>query len=306
MAENTTQEEITFETEVCKNKDEQDFEDDFGIEGYECSHFFVPENCRKESRKHLTDDVINEIKNDFVEAKASNSEKIVIGFFQTKKDTPKTMGVIKKRMSCGIFEGSDGVCMYETNIKQEPETFNVELPKLIKFAKDFEKYMVFEIESIKLREKLEIALNSGIRNFILIAGKYEDNDLWTDFVDRVRAEKGKVIIILSARMHRTTKKAYMQQAIDSGANIVCHGKFSGGGDEKKERINLYLDNNDMTFKKKEDVPDTNTIIGNPLFSNLMDANESDKDKEYHISRLSALPEGSIYANTHKRTIILQA
>ncbi len=306
MVEEITQQEVIFDTEVCKNKDEQDFEDDFGIEGYECSHFFVPENCRKESRKHLTDDTINEIKNDFVYAKASNSDKIVIGFFQTKKNTPKTIDVVKKQMSCGIFEGSDGVCIYETNIQQEPESFNEELFGLIEFTENFEKYMVFEIESIRIKEKLGIAINNGIRNFILIAGRYQDNDLWTDFVDIVRAEKGKVGIILPVRMHKTTKKAYMQQAIDSGANIVCHGKFSGGGDGKKERINLYLDNTDMTFKKKENLPNTNTIKSNNLFSNLIDTNENNIKKEYHISRLSALPEGSMYANTHKRTIILQA
>lgn len=241
-----------------------------------------------------------------MEAKASNLDKIVIGFFQTKKDTQKTMDIIKKQMSCGMFEDSDGVCMYETNIQQKPRKFGKELFKLIEFTGDFEKYMVFEIESVKLKEKLKIALDSGIRNFILIAGKYKDNDLWIDFVDMVRAEEGKVIIILPTRMHSTTKKAYMQQAIDSGANIVCHGKFTGGGDAKKERINLYLDNKDMTFKKKEDLPNTNTVKDNPLFGNLMDANEDNKDKEYHISRLSALPEGSIYADTHKRTIILQA
>jgi len=229
-----------------------------------------------------------------------------VGFFQTKKNTPKTIEIVKKQMSCGKFEGSDGVCIYETDIQQEPESFSKELLELIKFTEDFEKYMVFEIESIKIKEKLKSALDNGIRNFILIAGKYKENDLWIDFVDMVRAEEGKTIIILPVRMHRITKKAYLQQAIDSGTNIVCHGKFSGGGDGKKERVNLYLDYTDMTFKKKEDLPDTNTLKENDLFSNLMDIHESNLENEYHLSRLSALSEGSRYAVTHKRVVILDA
>lgn len=300
-----TQQKIILGTEVCINFDEQNFEDDFGIQRYECSHLFVPENCRKDCRKILTNEVIEEIRDEIRNAKASNDNKVVVGFFQTKKNTIKSRERIIKQISCSVFNGSDGACIYETNRQQDAESFSNELSEFIELTGNLDKYMVFEMESNDLRKKLDISIKNGLRNFIMIAGKYDDNDLWADIMLKIRKEEGKAIAIFSKRLHRITKKSYMQQGIDNGATIVCHGKFVGGSDDSgKERVNLYLDNTDMIFKLKSNLPLTNTLISNSVFNDLMDINEGHIENEYHLSRLSALHEGSIYCDTHKRVVII--
>jgi hypothetical protein len=297
--------EIVFETEICKNCDELKAEEDFGITEFECSHIFVPENCRKDTRKRLTKEVIEDIQTEIAEIKAKDKNKIVIGFFQTKKNIPKTTDRIEKQILCSCFDGSDGACIYETNIQQEPNTFLNELQEFVKLTGNLDKYLVFEIESNKLREKLELSIKEGLSNFILIAGKYSDNDLWIDLVDRIRAERnGMIAIILPKRMHKTTKKAYAEQAINSGANIVCHGKFSGGGSNEKPRINLFLDSNDMIYKEPAVLPTTSLLKSNNDFSRLLIENKGNLNKEYSLSRVSALRESKLYSDTHKRTIVL--
>ena len=224
---NINQKEIVLNTEICKNQDEVKFEEEFGTNEYTCSHIFVIENCRKKGRKILTTALIDIIQDEIASMKNKYSEATVIGFFQKKKNTLKSKETIKNQIACSVFDGSEGACIYETNIQQEPETFDLELHEFIEMTGNLDKYMVFEMESNKIREKLDFALKKGITNFILIAGKYSDKDLWFDLVDKVATVKGKTIIILPARMHVITKKSYMEQAINSGATIVCHGMIYG-------------------------------------------------------------------------------
>jgi len=295
--------EITFETEICKNRDEDSFEDEFGIASYDCSHLFAVEGCKKNSRKVLDEDAISEIKQEFIDFKNKYQDKVVIGIFQTKKGIVKSWEQVVNQTKCNMFDGSDGVCIYETSPQQSSMSFSSELNSMLDLTEEFSRYMVFEMESENLREKTEISLSAGIRNFVLIAGNYADNDLWIDLVDRIRAEEGKVAIVLPARMHRVTKKSYMEQAISSGANFVCHGVFSGGSSSSKERVHRFLDCIDMVYKEINLLPSENVLMSDSQFSGLISTERNDT-KKYHLGRVSALREGSVYSESHKRTIVL--
>jgi hypothetical protein len=97
----------------------------------------------------------------------------------------------------------------------------------------------------------------------------------------------------------------MEQAIINGASIVCHGMLFGGGDKPDDRKILFLDCKDMFYKLKSQLPQSNILISENIFSDLADMYESNLDMEYNLSRICALREGSIFCDAHKRTIILE-
>lgn len=299
MTENTT--EKVLETELAYNKQEVDISNNLGIADIPSSHIFVIESCRKKERRNLTVDVAEMVQKDIAETMAKYSEKTILGLVQFKKGITKTHEQIENAMKCNLFNGSDGVCLYETNPQQMMTDLKIELPSFLKIADDFDKYFVIEMDGNEVLEKVNFILSLGIKNFILIAGNYKDEQLWQQVIKSVLSEKGKSIVLLPKRMHPITKKSYIDMMIEYGASIVVHGMAFGGG--KSENV-LFLDSSDITYKVKSALPNTNLLFSDEALSNLADAYEGNRKKEYAISRVCSLKEGILFCKTNRRKIVI--
>lgn len=293
---------ITLETEVCYNSQEDDFAEKLGITQVNGSHLFVVENCRKKERKNLTDELAETIQEEVATKKSKYSDKIVLNVIQFKKGLTKTDEQINSAIKCNLFEGSDGVCLYEHNPLADVGELGNKLPSLIDKAEDYEIYFVIEMDGEEVLEKINLLLETGIRNFILIAGDYSNDNLWRQtIISSILREGGKAIVLLPVRMNTKTKKSFIDHAQNYGATIVVHGMPFGGGESKTS----FLDRTDMLYKNKNSLPTTHSIKTNIVFSDLADTFRANSRKEYEFSRVCSLAEAELFCKSNKRKVAIE-
>lgn len=295
--------EIILQTELCHSKQEVDFTNNFGITEIKGSHIFVIEPCRKKERRQLTENVAEIVQNEATDLKTRYKDKIVLALVQFKKGITKTKEQVKMAMKCSLYDGSDGACLYETNPLQNLKKLTEEVSEFLEMTKKHEKYFVIEMDGEDVLEKVNFLLSKGIKNFILIAGDYKNQELWRRvIVSSILRENGEAMVLLPKRMHPVTKKSYIEMMVDFGATIVVHGMAFGGGENTG---NKFLDSIDMFYKNKLDLPKTHSLIANTTFSDLADVYERNPQKEYELSRVCSLSEGRIFCDANRRTIIIE-
>lgn len=292
---------ITLETIYAINNKEEKFFRDLGIEENSEYIFFI-EPMLKKDRKGLPSGAIDGIRNEIAELKNENKNSKVLSLVQFNKGTLRSLEIVENAMKCSKFEGSDGICIYETNPKQSSDQFNQEMRKFIDFSKDFEKYLVLEIDGNEVREKLLFALNNGIKNIIFIAGAYGDIDLWIDVSEKIRKENAKSFMVFLKRMHPTTKKAYINQAIEVGIDVIVHGAFQGR--KPKKRVNYYYDRIDGYYKDKSFLPKTSIIFSDKELNELSKHFTNNTIEEYPLSRICCVREAKLFCKENRRKITL--
>jgi hypothetical protein len=293
--------EITLETEVCYNHQEDDLAEKIGISEVSGSHFFVIENCRRKERRNLNDELAERIQEEVAVKKSKYPNKIVLNIIQFKKGLTKTDEQIQSAIKCNLFEGSDGVCLYEHNPLADVKELSKKLPEMIDKSEGNEIYFVLEMDGEDVLEKVNLLLETGIRNFILIAGNYSDENLWRQvIVSSIIRENGKAIVLLPARMNTKSKKSFIEHATIYGATIVVHGlPFGGGSSETK-----FLDKSDMIYKNKNSLPETHSIKTNPVFSSLADTFVANSRNEYEFSKVCSLTEAKLFCEANRRQITI--
>jgi hypothetical protein len=293
--------EIELETEICYNNKEDDIAEGLGILEISGSHLFVIENCRKKERKNLTNELAETIQGEVIIKKNKYPDKIVISVIQFKKGITKTDEQIESAIKCNLFEGSDGVCLYENNPLAGVGELENKLPELIDKAEGYEIYFVIEMDGEEVLDKINLLLETGIRNFILIAGNYSNDNLWRQvIVSSILREKGKAIVLLPARMNTKTKKSFITHATNYGATIVVHGIPFGGGESETK----FLDKIDMLYKNKNSLPETHSIRTNIIFSDLADTFIANSRREYEFSKICSLAEAKLFCEVNRRQIII--
>jgi hypothetical protein len=292
---------IILETEVCYNNKEDDIAQELGISEVSGSHLFVIENCRKKERKNLTDELAETIQEEVAVKKSKYPEKIVLNIIQFKKGITKTDEQIESAIKCNLFEGSDGVCLYENNPLASVEELGNKLPALIEKSEGYEIYFVIEMDGEEVLEKITLLLETGIRNFILVAGSYSNDNLWRQvIVSSILREEGKAIVLLPARMNTKTKKSFINHAMNYGATIVVHGiPFGGGSSETK-----FLDRTDMLYKIKDLLPETHSIKTNIVFSDLANTFLTNSRGEREFSKICSLTEARLFCEANRRQITI--
>lgn len=295
--------EITLETEVCYNNQEDNLAEKIGLSEVSGSHFFVIENCRKKERRNLNNDLSERIQEEVAIKKNKYPNKVVLNVIQFKKGLTKTEEQIESAIKCNLFDGSDGVCLYEQNPLAGVDELSRKLPELINKSDGNEIYFVIEIDGEEVLEKINLLLETGIRNFILIAGKYSDSNLWRQvIVSSILRENGKAIVLLPARMNTKSKKSFIEHATNYGATIVVHGlPFGGGGSETK-----FLDKSDMIYKNKSALPETHSIKTDSFFRNLAETFVANSRKEYEFSKICSLAEAKLFCESNRRQITIDA
>jgi len=293
-------------TKIAMSNKELNCLDSFNINHSLETPVFFSEPIKTKGRIGLDEDVIKEVRDKVKLLKAKHPTKKIIQFFQFTKNGVKSLEEIELATRCNIFEGSDGVCLYETNPEQSPDDFSKQVDILLEVSGDAEKYFVLEMSSIDVGEKLDIILGKGIKNIILMSGEYQNKDLWIDLTMKIRKEQGTSIVVCRQRMHKTTKLSYMKYAIDVGSDFVVHGYLSGRENKNKTRINLFLDYKDMTYKPKKDLSTNSFLLEDENVVTISNVLTENSEREYELSRVCAIVDGQSFCNSHKRTIILEA
>ena len=145
-------------TEVCFNSKELEIANSLGLVDLFGSYAFVIENCRKKERNNLNINFPNLVQEDIAEVKNKYPNKNVLGIIQFKKGITKTDEQIRNAINCGVFEGSDGVCFYETNPLQNLEGLEKDYSKFIDLAEDYKKYFVIEMDGEDVLKKINFLL----------------------------------------------------------------------------------------------------------------------------------------------------
>lgn len=292
----------TYESKIGINDAEVAYAEEHELD-FAADTILIIEACRKKERKVLTNLHIPEVQIEIKNMKAKYPNKRVIWIEQFKKSMKKTTGQIEVAIKCSTFNGSEVACLYESDPQQSLDSLILELPKMIELSNGYERFFVIEIESEQIREKVHTLIESGIKNFIFMSGAYNDSDLWYDILTKVRISGGEAIAVILKRMHSTTKKSYMERAIVNGATLVIHGALYGGGKKKENRVNLFLDSNDLVYKNVADLPKNSSIYSINFNKKLIEV-ENNLDSQYQISRLAALKEGQTFCDTHKLVVIV--
>jgi len=294
--------EIILETELCFNKQEVDFANGLGITEIPSSHLFVIENCRKKERRNLNEDFVELVQEDIGKLKSKYPKKKVLGLVQFKKGMTKTNNQIEIAMKCSIFNGSDGACLYEKNPLQNFEELKTDLPNLLRITKNHERYFVIEMDGEDVLEKVNLVLQNKVKNFILIAGDYNNDTLWRQvIISTILANSGKAIVVLPARMNTRTGKSFIEKVETYGATIVVHGMPFGGGKPKEVK---YLDRTDMFYKGSSSLPITHSLKTDSEFRSLFSTYKGVKQSEYELSRICSLVEGRLFCEANRRTIVV--
>ena len=292
-------EKMNNKTRIMFNNLEAGFKDDFNIEyEKEPEYIFFIENCRRKERKNLDKDLIRTVKKDINFWKAKYTKSKIIHLFQFKKGLLKTKEQIKITMDCQAVENSDGICFYEESIAQDSNEFKKQILEFLKFKPEIVKYAVLEIEAEDLAEKLATALNNGLNNFILIGGDYENNDLWITITSSIREAGGKSIMLLPARMHKTTKESYIKKALLFRFDYVVHGMPYGGQGKKKDRTILFLDKTDLIYRELKEIKDDE-------LKKLVAEKCSGKQEQYELSRVLAVDVADTFAETYEPAKVIK-
>jgi len=293
--------EITIETIHAINDKELGFLRNLGLDE-KFEYIFFIEPMRKKNRQELPEGAIEGIQDEISQIKSENKQSKVISFVQFIKGSKRTLDKVERAMRCSMFDGSDGVCIYETFPKQSYEDFSEELDGFLEVSGDAEKYLVLEIDGNQVREKLLIAFSKGLKNIIFVAGAYKDNDLWIDLIEKIRKENGKSFVVFLKRMHSFTKEAYIVKAITIGSNVIVHGSFTGRNSEEKK--NYYLDRSDGKYKLKTFLPETSVLYTNENLKKLSKSFNNNSDEETALSRVCSLIEGKSLCMEKRRKITL--
>jgi hypothetical protein len=286
------------ETDHAINQVELKFLRDLGLD-VDSEYIFHAEQLRKRDRQDLSDGAIESIQNDVAQIKSENKSSKVISLIQFPKGIKKTFERVEKAMRCSMFNGTDGICIYETYSKQSSIDFSEELDDLLRISGEGNKYLVLEMDGEDVRQKLASALKRGLKNFIFIAGAYKDNDLWIDLIEKIRKEKGKSFVVFLKRMHIITKKAYITQAVTIGANLVVHGMFVGR--KTKNRKNYYMDT-DGFYKEKSALSNNAVVNRDQNLKRISEGFAENSEEGYPISRVCSLKEGKLYCKAMRRKI----
>jgi len=286
-------------TEILFNHQEAGFKDDFNIKyEKEPEYIIFVENCRRKERKNLDSELIDGIKEEINFWKDKYSSSKILHVFQFKKGLLKTKEQIEITKKCQDVENADGICFYEESKDQEISDFKKQLLNFLEFKLTIEKYIVLEIESEDIAEKITFALSKGLRKFILIGGEYGNNDLWITLTSSIKEIGGETIMLLPARMHRITKESYIKKALLFGVDYAIHGMPYGGLGKKKDRIILFLDKKDLTYKELNKIKDKE-------LKEMISEKGSSKQKQYELSRVLAIGVANAFAQTYRPKEIIK-
>lgn len=291
--------EITTVAEMLWNNIEASYAEDIDPQVVrKLKKIYVIEDFKRRKDKKIIHLPINEetIKDtkkavDLWRKKASNAEIRLL--FQFPKDTERTQKEISVLQDAQKL--SDIALYYEHSRQAISSDFETSTDNYDFLKKN--KGVILEIETLHLEKKVSYALTKGIKNFILIGGKWNEPQIWKPLIDRIHFNGGAVTILLLRRMDKD-KESFIKKAMLFGADEVVHGKLWGYNDEEnpKEQVNVYLDK-DLFYKEEIELLDLEVKAEIAKYSGI---------KKYGAGRVSVIKTANTYAQAHPIKRIIKA
>lgn len=279
-------------TKVVPNNLEMSYAEELGkVSAPVPDQIFIVESFIRKNLRSLDKNVVPEVQKEISFWLKKYPASNVLHVFQFPKGTRKTEAEMAFALQCQLVKGGKGVCFYEHDPRQDGVAFENQLTVFEKQTKDVAKYVVLEMEAKDLAEKIAVALARGLKDFILVAGEYDNITLWASIVNKVQKEGGTVGVLFPTRMHRVTNESYLKKGIAAQADYIFHGRRKPW---KAGKVR-YLDAADLVYKLGKDIADddlTNQLATMP------------KKKHYKLSRVLAIDAANLFAKTNvvKKTI----
>jgi len=229
---------------ILSNDKEFDYAREFGVEHLLNSELIPlikrinPKNRINFKRKNINL-FINEI-NGFI-AKYQNSE--VLSFIQFNKGDIKSQDEFNLINDIQLQSDLDTFVLQEISTGDTLESFKRNVLKYKSNPKEI--FLLIEIESTDIEDKIKFAISNGISNFIIRAGDYYNTPKWTEVRQIIRKGKGLFIISLPKRMDKY-KVSYFKYALSYGCDYAFHEKPVPFPVDKKDVLNI--DNNFVYVK----------------------------------------------------------
>jgi len=219
------------------------------------SRIFIPDNFSKKKErnrddlKQLPEILVKNIIKRNKEAKNKYPKSEIITFLQFGKGNRLTDEQLQRVSKAE--EGADVNLLYERDRRQSSEDYEDQLNS---FQSKKKKGVVFEAESKEIEEKIIKVYNYGIRDFYIIAGKYNDLEWWrSNILTPVIQSEGRLTVVLLKRYDNKNRRSYITPMLDCGAQYIVHGS-PHAPPEKKDFEVLFLDA-DGHYRKAENLLD---------------------------------------------------
>ena len=171
-------------------------------------------NLKNNSKK-----LINEI-NGFID-KHSDSKIIFFSQFNKgdirAKEELKVIGEIQQKSNLDTF------VFQELDEKNTLNDFEKDFESSEKFSLGKEIFVVLDIKSKFVEDKVDFLLINGVRNFILRGGEYDNIRKWIEIRESIHRVKGDFIISVYRRWD-IDKVSYLKYALSLGCDYTFHEK----------------------------------------------------------------------------------
>ena len=169
--------------------------------------------------KNNSQKLINEI-NGFID-KHSDSKIIFFSQFNKgdirAKEELEIIGKIQQKSNLDTF------VFQESDEKNTLEDFRKEFKKSEKFSNEKEVFVVLDIKSKSVEDKVDYLLINGVKNFILRGGEYDNIRKWVEIRESIHKLSGDLIISVYRRWDKD-KVSYFKYALSLGCDYTFHEK----------------------------------------------------------------------------------
>lgn len=180
---------------------------------------------RKKMRK-LNRNEINKLIKGFNAYQDSYPDSEVLAFFQLNKGIVKTDEHIKVMQNSQLDSNLRTFVFQEKNVREDEGVFMNQLEDVFPRLKEKIPYVLFELEGNKrIRQKITLALQMGIKKFIIRGGKWNHRKMWSQIAMIIQANEGEIFISLPKRM--VNKISFIKKALWFGADYVFHEVLRG-------------------------------------------------------------------------------
>lgn len=190
-------------------------------------------NINRINLKQNSNKILNEL-NGFID---KNSDSKIIFFAQFNK------GDIKSREELNVINNIQLKSNLETFVFQElsdNETFDnlkKEFDKIKSFVNNKDIFVLLDIKSKSVEDKVDFLLLNGVKNFIIRGGEYNNVEKWIEIRESIHKLKGNLAISVHRRWDND-KVSYLKYALYLGCDYAFHEKPAPYPVEVRNILNL--------------------------------------------------------------------
>lgn len=154
------------------------------------------------------------------------SDSDVLAFFQLNKGIVKTDEQIEVMQNSQLASNLRTFVFQEKNARNDEGIFMNQLEDIFPRLEGKMLYVLIELEGNKrIRQKITLALQAGVKNFIIRGGKWNHRKIWSQIAMIIQKYDGELLISLPKRM--VSKISFIKKALQFGADYVFHEVLRG-------------------------------------------------------------------------------